>query len=239
MSKGVSEAHVEEAGLGFFKDLGYQTLSGSVIAPDGANSERQSYGDVILRGRLSEAVTRLNPVLPSVAREDVLRKIFQSETPSLVEENRRLHKLMTEGAPVQFHGEDGVVNSDLARLIDFDTPENNDWVAVNQFTVIEDAHNRRPDIVVFINGLPLAVVELKNPGEENATLEGAFNQLQTYKGEIPSLFRTNGVLVTSDGLLARVGSLTADNERFMPWRTIEGKDITPKGWPEFEAAHRQ
>ncbi len=232
MTKGLSEAHVEEAGLDFFKDLGYQTLFGGMIAPDGVNAERQSYSDVILRRRLSEAVARLNPALPSVAREDVLRKVFQSETPSLVEENRRLHKLMTEGVPVQFHGEDGVIHSDLARLIDFDTLENNDWLAVNQFTVIEDARNRRPDIVIFVNGLPLAVVELKNPGDENATLQGAFNQLQTYKAEIPTLFRTNGALVTSDGLLARVGSLTADNERFMPWRTIEGNDITPKGWPE-------
>lgn len=232
MSKGFSEAHVEEAGLGFFKGLGYETLFGGVIAPDGAKSERQSYDDVILRARLERAVARLNPALPESAREDVLRKIFQSETPSLVEENRRLHKLMTEGAPVEFYGDDGVLKSDLARLIDFDAPENNDWLAVNQFTVIENGHNRRPDIVVFINGLPVAVVELKNPGAENATLDGAFNQLQTYKGQIPSLFRTNGVLVTSDGLMARVGSLTADSERFMPWRTIEGKEITPKGWPE-------
>jgi len=232
MSKGVSEAHVEEAGLDFFKGLGYHALNGSVIAPDGSSSERQSYADVILRGRLSAAIARLNPALPATAREDVRRKIFQSETPSLVEENRRLHKLMTEGVPVEFHGDDGVIKSDLARLIDFGTPENNDWLAVNQFTVIENAHNRRPDIVIFINGLPVAVVELKNPGDETATLEGAFNQLQTYKAEIPSLFRANGLLVTSDGLLARVGSLTADNERFMPWRTIEGKAITPKGWPE-------
>lgn len=232
MSRGFSEAHVEEAGLGFFKGLGYETLFGGVIAPDGAKSERQSYDDVILRARLALAVGRLNPALPESAREDVLRKIFQSETPSLVEENRRLHKLMTEGVSVEFYGDDGVLKSDLARLIDFDAPENNDWLAVNQFTVIENGHNRRPDIVVFINGLPVAVVELKNPGAENATLDGAFNQLQTYKGQIPSLFRSNGVLVTSDGIMARVGSLTADSERFMPWRTIEGKDITPKGWPE-------
>ncbi len=232
MSKGFSEAHVEDAGLGFFQGLGYETLFGGVIAPDGAKSERQSYGDVILHERLAKAVGRLNPALPESAREDVLRRIFQSETPSLIEENRRLHKMMTEGAPVEFYGDDGVLKSDIARLIDFEAPENNDWLAVNQFTVIEDGHNRRPDIVAFINGLPVAVMELKNPGSESATLEGAFNQLQTYKREIPSLFRTNGVLVTSDGLVARVGSLTADSERFMPWRTIEGREVSPQGWPE-------
>lgn len=150
MSKGFSEAHVEEAGLGFFKDLGYEVLFGGVIAPDGDKSERQSYDDVILRARLEDAVGRLNPALPESAREDVLRKIFQSETPSLVEENRRLHKLMTEGAPVEFYGDDGVLKSDIAHLVDFEEPENNDWLAVNQFTVIEDGHNRRPDIVVFM-----------------------------------------------------------------------------------------
>jgi type I restriction enzyme R subunit len=232
MAKGMSEAHVEEAGLGFFKDLGYQILGGVEIGPEGARSERQSYSDVILHARFVEAIARLNPGLPESAREDVLRKFVQSETPSLVEENRRLHKLITEGAPVQFYADDGTLKSDLAHIIDFNDLENNDWLVVNQFTVIEEGRNRRADIAVFVNGLPLAILELKNPGDENATLEAAFMQLQTYKAEIPSFFRTNGVLVTSDGLLARVGSLTADQERFMPWRTIEGKEITPKGWPE-------
>ena len=132
--------------------------------------------------------------------------------------------------------EDGSIGGDRVRLIDFDDPANNDWLAVNQFTVIEHQHSvtsrRRPDVVVFVNGLPLAVIELKNPGDENATLAGAFNQLQTYKHQIPSLFRTNALLVTSDGLQARVGSLTGDIERFMPWRTTDGVEIAPKGAPE-------
>jgi len=231
MSK-VVEDHVEEAGLGFIKELGYQIAFGPDIAPDGPSPERSSYGDVILNKRLSDAVARLNPAIPASARDDAIRKLIQSETPSLVEENRRIHKLMTEGVAVQFTAADGAVKSDIVHLIDFEQPDNNDWLAVNQFTVIEQGHNRRPDIAIFLNGLPLALIELKNPGSENATIAGAFNQLQTYKDQIPSVFRTNGLLITSDGILARVGSLTADAERFMPWRTTDGRDIAPKGWPE-------
>ena len=228
----IAESHVEEAGLAFLKELGFQVAFGPDIAPDGSAPERPSYGDVILMGRLVAAIARLNPALPESAREDARRKIIQTETPSLVEENRRIQKLLTEGVTVQFTAADGSIKSDIARLIDFVDLDQNDWLAVNQFTVIENGRNRRPDLIVFVNGMPLAVVELKNPGSENATLAGAFNQLQTYKDQIPSLFRTNGLLVTSDGLLARVGSLTADSERFMPWRTTDGRDIAPKGWPE-------
>ena len=159
---------------------------------------------------------------------------LQAESPSLIEENRRLHKAMVEGVDVEYFGEDGVIRGEQARLIDFDDPEANDWLAVNQFTVIEDKANRRADIVVFVNGLPLAVIELKNPGDENATLDGAFNQLQTYKSQIPSLFRTNDALVISDGLAARIGSLTADRERFMPWRTVDGGAEAGRAKPELE-----
>jgi type I restriction enzyme, R subunit len=229
---GFAESHVEEAGLAFFKELGYATVFGTQIAPDAPSPERQSYGEVLLLGRLTDAIARLNPAIPAQARDDAVRKITQTETPSLIEENRRLHRLITEGVTVEFHDEAGVIRADIVRLIDFDHLDKNDWLAVNQFTVIENSRNRRPDLVIFVNGLPLAVVELKNPGSENATFAGAFNQLQTYKSQIPSLFRTNGLLVTSDGLLARVGSLTADSERFMPWRTTDGRDIAPKGWPE-------
>ena len=136
--------------------------------------------------------------------------------------------------PVELAREDGSISGDVARLLDFDDVDANDWLAVNQYTVIENRNNRRPDVVLFVNGLPLAVIELKNPGAENATLEGAFNQLQTYKDQIPSLFRTNAVLVTSDGLRARLGSLTANLERFMPWRTVDGSAVAPKGAPELE-----
>lgn len=229
---GFSEPHVEEAGLAFFKELGYTVAFGPQLAPDIQGAERQSYHDVLLLGRLQTAVSRLNPAIPESARDDAIRKIILSDTPSLIEENRRLHKLLTEGVAVEFHGDDGVIRADIVRLIDFDDVHNNDWLAVNQFTVVENGRNRRPDIVVFVNGLPLAIIELKNPGSENATIAGAFNQLQTYKDQIPSLFRTNTVLITSDGIAARVGSLTADAERFMPWRTTDGRDVAPKGWPE-------
>ena len=158
---------------------------------------------MLLTGRLRKALARLNPHLPAETLEDVLRKVRQTETPSLVEENRRLHRYLVEGVPVEVAREDGSIGGDAARLIDHDDIEANDWLAVNQFTVIEHEHNRRPDVVLFVNGLPLAVIELKNPGDECATLEGAFNQLQTYKDEIPSLFRTNAALMTSDGLQAR------------------------------------
>ena len=136
--------------------------------------------------------------------------------------------------PVEVRRDDGTISGEQVRLIDFDDPDANDWLAVNQFTVIENKANRRPDVVIFVNGLPLGVVELKNPGDENATLDGAFNQLQTYKSQITSLFRTNAVLVISDGIAARIGSLTADRERFMPWRTVTGDDLAPKGTPELE-----
>ena len=227
-----SESHVEDAALEWLSGLGYAVLHGPDISPDGPTPKRVSYDQVLLTVRVREALECLNPHLPAETLEEVLRKVQQAETPSLVEENRRLHSYLIEGVPVEVAREDGRIGGDIARLIDFDDVEANDWLAVNQFTVVEHDHNRRPDVVLFVNGLPLAVMELKNPGDENTTLEGAYNQLQTYKGQIPSLFRTNAALVTSDGLHARVGALTSNIERFMPWRTVDGSDIAPKGAPE-------
>jgi type I restriction enzyme R subunit len=203
------------------------------IAPGSVTSERASYGDVVLASRLARTAARLNPAIPEDARADALRQLTRAEYPGLIEENRRLHRFLIEGIPVQFSDANGDIKNDHVRLIDFDNPDANDWLAVNQFTVIEHKANRRADIVVFLNGLPVAVIELKNAGDENATLDGAFNQLQTYKTQIPSLFRTNASLVISDGIGARIGSLTADRERFMPWRTIEGDGIA-KGMAELE-----
>jgi type I restriction enzyme R subunit len=230
----VAESHVEEATLAWLAELGYATVNGLTIGPDGTASERTNYGDVLLVGRLKAAIARLNPTLNADTCTEVLNKLLQSETPTLIPENRRLHRFIIEGVPVDVRRADGTIGGEQVRLIDFDDLEANDWLAVNQFTVIENRVNRRPDVVVFVNGLPLGVIELKNPGDENATLDGAFNQLQTYKSQIPSLFRTNAVLVTSDGLSARIGSLTADRERFMPWRTVTGEDVVPKGTPELE-----
>jgi len=186
----------------------------------------------VLRKRFEDAVARLNPDLPLAARQEAIRKVTQSERPSLLEENRRLHRLMTEGVDVEYDAEDGLLAAGKVALIDFERPERNDWLAVSQFVVIHGQHKRRPDVVVFVNGLPLGVIELKAPGSENATLLGAFHQLQTYKQQIPPLFHTNALLVTSDGIAARVGSLSADFERFMPWRTTDGTDVVPKGAPE-------
>jgi type I restriction enzyme R subunit len=231
---GIAESHVEEAALAWLGELGYDVVNGLAIAPDGNAPERTSYGDVVLADRLKTAIARLNPHLNAETREDVFRKLLQSETPSLIEENRRLHRFVVEGVPVEITRADGTIGGDSARLIDFENPDANDWFAVNQFTIIENKANRRPDIIIFVNGLPVGVIELKNPGDENATLDGAFNQLQTYKAQITSTFRTNAVLAISDGIAARIGSLTADRERFMPWRTLTGDDIAPKGVPELE-----
>ncbi|MDQ0512644.1 type I restriction endonuclease subunit R [Ancylobacter amanitiformis] len=230
----LSEAALEQAVLGYLGGLGYTLASDAGIGPDGKAPEREAYADVILAPRLTAAIERLNPAIPPEARGDALRKVLATERPSLIEENRRLHRLMVEGVDVEFYGEDGTIRGDKVRLIDFDDVTANDWLASGQFTVIEGGANRRPDVVVFVNGLPLGVIELKAPGGENATLTGAFNQLQTYKGQIPSLFRTNAVLVTSDGITARIGSLTADQERFMPWRTTDGKVVAAKGQPELK-----
>ena len=230
----LSEAEIESALLDQLRALGYRIEREEDIGPDGHRPERESHDEVVLKRRLEEAVARLNPGVPLEARHDAVRRVTQSELPSLLAENRRLHKLLTEGVDVEYYAEDGTLTAGKVRLIDFENPEQNDWLAVNQFVVINGQYQRRPDVVLFVNGLPLAVIELKAPGNDQATLTGAFNQLQTYKGEITQLFRTNALLVTSDGISARVGSLSADLERFMPWRTTDGREVAPKGAPELE-----
>lgn len=228
----LSEAEVEQALLTQLRDLGYQLASDEEMGPDGKQPERESYSDVVLKKRFEAAVARLNPGLPQEALQDAMRRVMQSELPSLLEENRRLHKLLTEGLDVEYYADDGTLTAGKVALLDFEWPENNDWLAVSQFVVIGGQHRRRPDVVVFVNGLPLAVIELKAPGSAGAHVLGAFNQLQTYKQQIPQLFNTNALLVASDGIAARVGSLSADFERFMPWRTTDGAAVAPKGAPE-------
>jgi type I restriction enzyme, R subunit len=228
----LSEAELESALLRQLATLGYECISDDIIGPDSKQPERESHDEVILKKRFENAVNLLNPGLPTEARHDAIRKVTQSELPSLLEENRRLHKLITEGVDVEYYAADGTLTAGKVSLIDFERPEQNDWLAVSHFVVIAGQYKRRPDVVVFVNGLPLAVIELKAPGSGNATLAGAYNQLQTYKQQIPQLFNTNALLVTSDGITARVGSLSADLERFMPWRTTDGKIIAPKGAPE-------
>lgn len=228
----LSEAALEKLVLDQLSGLGFTISSEAEIGPDGKTPEREAYADVLLTKRLAAAIDRLNSAIPDEARHDALRKVLATERPSLVEENRRLHRLMVEGVDVEFYGEDGTIRGDKVRLIDFDDLTANDWLATSQFTVIEGGVNRRPDVVVFVNGLPIGIFELKAPGGIGTTLSRAHNQLQVYKAQIPSLFRTNAILVISDGLTARIGSLTADQERFMPWRTTEGVEIAAKGQPE-------
>ncbi len=230
----ISESTVESVALSWFKALGYTVLQGPGITPGEPSAERSDFGEVVLGNRLRAAVERLNPRVPELAREEAFRKVTRTETPSLVENNRRFHRLLTDGVDVEYRRPDGSMAGDKVWLFDFAHPERNDWLVVNQFTVIENNHNRRADLVVFVNGMPLAMLELKNPGDENATVKGAFNQLQTYEQDIPSLFAFNEMMVISDGLDARVGTITASWERFMPWRTIDGVDVAPPHTPQLE-----
>jgi len=220
----IHESHIEEAALDWFEELGWSVLHGPDIAPEEPASERNSYGDVILRGRLESAIDSLNPTLPAQAKEEALRKVLHIDSPSLILRNRAFHKMLKDGVDVEI-AENGRVRGEQVKLVDFEKPDANDWLVVNQFTVVEGQHNRRPDIVVFVNGLPLAVIELKNPADENATIETARKQFETYKAEIPSLFNTNELLIASDGDQARMGSLTAGREWYLPWKTVDGKTI--------------
>jgi type I restriction enzyme R subunit len=229
----LTESVVEEATLDWLEGLGYTPLNASEIAPDSSNSERQTYADIVLINRLRSALTTINDKIPSDAIEEAIRKVTRTDTPSLFENNRRFHKFLTDGVDVEYQAE-GRTIYDKVWLIDFTNLNNNDWLAVNQLYVKENKTPRIPDVVIFINGLPLGVIELKNPTDENATIKGAFNQLQTYKNDIPSLFPYNEILIVSDGTEARVGTLTADWEWFMPWRTIDGETIVPKGTAELE-----
>lgn len=235
-----TEDLVEQAALAILRDLGWRFEGPLKIAPDGPKRLRGAYGEVVLGGLLEAAARRLNPDIPEEALQTALRQVQLSETPSLIEENRRIHRLLVNGIDVEYRRPDGSIKGDKVRLIDFSNPSNNDLMVTNQFTVVESGHNRRPDVVAFVNGMPLVVIELKNAASENATIEDAYNQLQTYKQQIPSLFRTNAALITSDGLLARIGSLSADEDRFMPWRTITGAqdDFTPEGPREMETLIR-
>ena len=230
----LNESHVEEAAIKWFEELGYSFLHGPEIAPGEAAWERASFQDVVLVERLQSAIARLNQTIPFEAQEDALRKVLRIATPSLIQTNRAFHKMLRDGVEVEYPRPDGSIAGDHVRLVDFADPDANDWLVVNQFTVIEGQHNRRPDVVLFVNGLPLALIELKNAAVEDTTIWSAYSQLQTYKAEIPSLMHFNAVLVLSDGLEARIGSLTANQEWFKVWRTIAGEGDAPKGVLELD-----
>ncbi len=229
----LNESMVEEVALTWFEELYYALKHGPHLAPGEPAAERDSFGDVVLVERLRTAIQRLNPAVPEDAREDALRKVLRVTTPSLIQTNRAFHHILRDGVEVEYPRADGSLAGDRVRLVDFQAANNNDWLAVNQFTVIEGQHNRRPDIVIFVNGLPLGLIELKNAADEGATIWSAYHQLQTYKAEIPSLLAYNAVLIVSDGLEARIGSVTANQEWFKVWRTISGEDA-PKGILELE-----
>ncbi len=230
----LNESTVEEAALNWLKAIGWQIARGPDIAPDTPATERASYGEVVLSQRLLDALTRLNPGLPAEALEDAFRKLTAPQGADLLQRNRSFHRLLTDGATVEYRAADGGIRGAQVRVIDFDDPDNNDWLVVNQFAVVENRHSRRPDIVLFVNGLPLGVIELKNPADEEATIWAAFRQLQTYQAEIPSLFTYNEVLVISDGVEVRVGAIGAGREWFKPWRTITGEELAPQTMPQLQ-----
>ena len=224
----IIEEQVELQSIEWFKELGYEYKNGLDIAPEGNNPERDDFRKVILKDRLKSSLTRLNPDIPIETINNASSEIFNPNTPGLLQSNREMHKLMTKGLKVTFTEDNQEVGRQL-KLIDYDNIENNDWLVVNQFEVQGDKRLRIPDVIVFVNGLPLGVIELKNPADENTDIWTAYNQLQTYKDNIPDLFNTNSVLVISDGIQARMGSLTANQERFMRWRTIDGETVDPLG----------
>ena len=228
----VCESTVEAASLGWLENQGWAIAYGPDIAPATPIAERDDYGEFVLEARLRSVVARLNPDLPSNAIDDAHRRLTRPVGATLEARNRDFHQMLVAGVTVEYADADGRVRGDQVRVVDFDVPEANDWLAVNQFTVVENKHERRPDIVLFVNGLPLAVIELKNPVDENATIHTAFQQLQTYKAEIPSLFAFNAALIVSDGLEARIGTLTAGWEWFKRWRTIAGEALADPSLPQ-------
>ena len=224
----MTEDQLEQEALGWLAEVGYSTLYGPDLAPDGDNPERDNYLQVVLVERLRSAIARLNPSIPLAAREDALQQILNLEVPGLLAANRHFHRLLVNGVPVEYQ-QDGDTRGDRVRLVDFTEPTGNEWLAINQFAIKGPKHSRRPDIILFINGLPLVLLELKNPADENADIWKAFDQIQTYKEQIPDVFQYNEVLVISDGSEARLGSLSSDAERFMQWRTIDGITLDPLG----------
>ena len=224
----MTEDQLEQEALGWLADVGWQHRYGPDLAPDGAAPERDNYRQVLLIERLRRAVAALNPNVPQAVREDAVKQVVDLGTPVLLAANRQFHRLLVAGVPVQY-SLDGETRGDFVRLVDWADPTRNEWLAVNQFSITGPHHTRRPDIILFVNGLPLVLIELKNPADANADVWKAFHQIQTYKDQIADAFQYNEVLVISDGTAALLGSLSADSERFMAWRTIDGVTLDPLG----------
>ncbi|MFQ1660746.1 type I restriction endonuclease subunit R [Aeromonas veronii] len=224
----MTEDQLEQEVLGWLAEVGYRVVCGYDVAPDSDNPWRANFNQVLLLDQLRGAIARLNPSVPMVAREDALAQVVNLDTPAQLSANRAFHRLLVNGVPVQYQ-RDGETVGDFVRLVDFEDPTANEWLAINQFTIKGPKHTRRPDIILFVNGLPLVVLELKNPADVHADIWKAFDQLQTYKEQIPDLFQYNEVMIASDGSEARMGSLSADAERFMQWRTVDGVNLDPYG----------
>jgi len=224
----MTEDQLEQETLVWLADTGYRHLYGPDIALDGAAPERGNYTQVVLVERLRGAIGRLNPSVPLAAREDALLQVLNLDTPVLLSANRIFHRLLINGVPVEYQ-KDGETRGDFVRLVDFADVAANEWLAVNQFSIKGPKHTRRPDIILFVNGLPLVLLELKNPADKNADIWKAYDQIETYKEQIPDVFQYNEVLVISDGTEARMGSLSSNAERYMAWRTIDGVALDPLG----------
>ena len=233
-SFGITESDVEFVALQWLTGAGWQVAHGSDVAPGTPGAERDYYGQVVLDGRLWDALALLNPTLSMEVLGDAYRKLTRPEGSTLEARNRAFHQMLVNGVGVEYREAEGRVRGDQVRVIDFDERTNNDFVAINQFTVTESGHERRPDIVLFVNGLPLGVIELKNPADPDATMTSAWNQLQTYKSELPTLFSMNEAMIVSDGIEARMGTLTAGIEWFKPWRTISGEALADSLLPELQ-----
>ena len=228
----ISEDNIEQILIQEFQELGYHYINGKDISPDGKTPERE-YNEVVLKNRLQESIAKLNTTIPTEAQEEAYRKVVRSDSPDLFQNNYQFHKYLTEGIDVEYRKDNRIVG-DKVWLVDYKKPENNEFLVVNQFTIIEGNTNKRPDVILFVNGLPLVVIELKNAVDENADVHSAFNQLQTYKQAIPSLFQYNAFLIASDGWDALYGSLTSPKQFFLPWKSIDGKTIIDQNTPQME-----
>ncbi len=232
MRNSITENEIEEIALFYLQNLGYSYILGTTLSPDGEHPERQ-YTDVFLATRLRDAIDKLNPTITQDAKEDALKKVLRTESPNALINNETFHKYLSEGVDVEVRRDDGI-RGEKVYIIDFENVENNEFLAINQFTIIEGSQNKRPDIILFVNGLPLVVIELKNAVDENATIKSAYNQLQTYKQSIPSLFTYNELLIVSDGWDALCGTVTSDFGRFMSWKTKDGETTADHLQPQME-----
>ena len=237
MTNKITEDDVELLAIDLLEEQDYSYIYAPSIAPDGEAPERASYSDVVLIDRLRNAIDTINHDIPSDAREQALKEVLNLPTQDLVANNEAFHLMLADGIEVEYNV-DGNLKGDKVWLVDYDDLNKNDFLVCNQFTVIEENTNKRPDIVIFINGLPLVVIELKNAADENATVKKAYTQLQNYKNAIPSLFYYNGLLVASDGFDAKVGSLTAGWSRFHAWKSIDGKVESSSTTPQMETLIR-